>query len=269
MIAASLRDHNGGIVMNHAYVYDAAFQNMAATGSADAARRIISVVQTVLPLQSVVDFGCARATWLRQWQAQGVHDVIGVDGDYVDRSKLEIDPRRFVAHDLSTPCHLGRRFDLAQSLEVAEHLSPTRAAGFVADIVAHADVVLFSAAPPGQGGENHLNEQPAHYWQKLFLDHDYVAIDCLRPLLAREKDIPVWYRYNLVLYVSRGSLGRIAPFARQFQMREGEAISDSSPLSYKLRKFIIRSFPRPLCDRLARWNARRYPTDQACYGGES
>jgi SAM-dependent methyltransferase len=255
--------------MNTAYVYDAAFQNMAATGSAHAARRIISVVRTVLPVQSVVDFGCARGTWLRQWQAQAVHDVVGVDGDYVDRSKLEIDPRCFVAHDLATPVRLGRRFDVAQSLEVAEHLSPARAVTFVADIVAHAGVVLFSAAPPGQGGENHLNEQPGHYWQNLFLDHDYVAIDCLRPLLARENDIPAWYRYNLVLYVQRSSLGQIAPLARHFQMREGELISDPSPLSYKLRKLIIRSFPRPLCDRLARWNARRFPTDQTWDGRTS
>jgi hypothetical protein len=250
--------------MNNAYVYDAAFQNMAATGSAYAARRIISAVRAILLVHSVVDFGCARGTWLRQWQAQAVHDVFGVDGDYVDRSKLEIDPRQFAVHDLATPVQLGRRFDVAQSLEVAEHLPPARAASFVADIVAHAPVVLFSAAPPGQGGENHLNEQPGHYWQKLFLDHDYIAIDCIRPLLAREKNIPAWYKYNLMLYVQRSSLGLIAPFARQFQVREGEPICDPSPPFYKLRKLIIQSFPRPLCDRLARWNARRFPTDQAC-----
>jgi hypothetical protein len=246
--------------MNNVYIYDSAFQNMAATGSAYAARRIISAMRTVLPVQSVIDFGCARGTWLREWQAQAVDDVIGVDGGYVDRSKLEIDQRCFVVHDLAAPLNLGRRFDLAQSLEVAEHLPPARAATFVADIVAHAPVVLFSAAPPGQGGENHLNEQPATYWQGLFLDHNYVAIDCFRPLLARESGIPDWYRYNIILYVQRSSMEQIAPFARQFQLRDGELISDPSPLPYKLRKFIIRLLPRSLCDHLARWNARRFPT---------
>ncbi len=233
---------------------------MAATGSAHAARRIISAVRTILPVQSVIDIGCARGTWLREWQAQSVDDVIGVDGDYVDRNALEIDPRCFVVHDLATPFNLGRRFDLAQSLEVAEHLPPARAAAFVADIVAHAPVVLFSAAAPGQGGENHLNERTGAYWQGLFLNHDYVAIDCLRPLLARERDIPAWYRYNLVLYVQRGSLERIAPFVRQFELRNDLSLADPSPLPYRLRKLIIRSLPRSLCDRLARWNARRFPT---------
>ena len=100
--------------------------------------------------------------------------------------------------------NLERQFDLAQSLEVAEHLPQARAATFVSDLVAHAPVVLFSAASPGQGGENHINEQPAEYWRKLFRQHDYFAIDCLRPLLARMPNIPVWYRYNIcLLYTSR------------------------------------------------------------------
>ena len=116
--------------MNQVYIYDSAFQNMAATGSAYAAGRIISAMRTVLPVRSAVDFGCARGTWLREWQAQTVDDIVGVDGDYVDRSKLEIDRQCFVVHDLATPFNLGRRFDLAQSLEVAEHLPPARAAGW-------------------------------------------------------------------------------------------------------------------------------------------
>ncbi len=244
--------------MSEAYIYDAAFQNMAATGSAYAARRIISAVRAILPVRSVVDVGCARATWLREWREQTVGDIVGVDGDYVDRSKLEIDPACFVVADLAAPFNLGRRFDLAQSLEVAEHLPPARAAGFVADLVALAPVALFSAAAPGQGGEHHLNEQPGDYWQVLFRRHDYVAIDCLRPLLAGEAKIPAWYRYNLMLYAQRGNLEDIAPFARQFQLRDNERVIDPSPLPYRLRKRIIRSLPQAVCDRLAQWNARRF-----------
>jgi SAM-dependent methyltransferase len=245
--------------MNDMYVYGAAFQNMAATGSAHAATRIISVMRTVLPLRSVVDIGCARGTWLREWQAQGIDDVVGVDGDYVDRGKLDIASRCFAVRDLAARFDLGRQFDLAQSLEVAEHLPPARAASFVADIVAHAPVVLFSAAPPGQGGENHQNEQPGDFWRGLFRHHDYVAIDCLRPLLAREPNIPAWYRYNIMLYARRDGLDQIAPFARQFQLRDGDPMTDPSPLPYKFRKRIVRTLPRTICDRLAQWNARRFP----------
>jgi hypothetical protein len=104
-----------------------------------------------------------------------------------------------------------------------------------------------------------LNEQPGEYWRRLFLAHDYVAIDCLRPLLAREPNIPAWYRYNIMLYVRRDQIVQIAPFARQFQLRPTESIADVSPLAYKLRKRIVRSLPQSVCNVLARWNARRFP----------
>ena len=248
--------------MNDVYSYNSAFQAMAATGSVHAAQRIISAVRSILPVQSVLDVGCARGTWLRQWQAQGVADLAGVDGDYVDRGKLEIDPRYFVVANLALPFNLGRRFDLAECFEVAEHLPPARAASFVADIVAHAPVVLFSAATPGQGGEHHVNEQPGEYWRQIFRSHDYVAVDCLRPLLMREPAIPAWYRYNMMMYVERGQLERINPFARQFLLRDDQPMSDPAPLSYRLRKLMVRSLPRPLCDRLAQWNARRIATSR-------
>jgi SAM-dependent methyltransferase len=244
--------------MAEVYIYDSAFQNMTATGSVYAARRITAAVRAIVPVRSVVDVGCARGTWLRLWQEQAVDDVIGVDGHYVNQDALEIDPQRFVVVDLAEPFNLGRRFDVAQSLEVAEHLPPARATSFVADLVAHASAVLFSAATPGQGGEHHLNERPVEYWQSLFLRHDYLALDCLRPLLAGERKIPAWYRYNLILYVHREKMNQVAPFARQFQVREGEPAPDTSPLPYRLRKQVVRLLPRSVCDRLARWNARRY-----------
>ena len=246
--------------MNDQYVYDAAFQNMTATGSAYAAARIISIIQSIMPVRSVVDIGCARGTWLRGWRSHGVNDVIGVDGGYVDRTALEISEDCFVAHDLTQHYDLHRRFDLAQSLEVAEHLPEARAVSFVADIVRLAPVVLFSAAPPGQGGEHHLNEQPYDYWRTMFLHRGYVAVDCLRPLLIRDAGIPPWYRYNLMLYVRCDQLLTIAEFARQFRLQDDEHIADISPFAYKVRKRIVRMLPQSACDVLARWNARRFQT---------
>ena len=245
--------------MNQIYAYDSAFQNMAAAGSAHAARRIISIVRTIMPVASVLDVGCARGTWLRQWREQGVSGITGIDGDYVDRGRLEIAEENFLVHDLAHPFNLGRRFDLAQSLEVAEHLPPACAASFVAGLVSHAPAVLFSAAPPGQGGENHINEQPGQYWRDLFLTHDHVAIDCIRPLLAHEPAMPAWYRYNMLLYVQRDCLDLIAPFARQFLLGDRDPVPDWSPLRYRLRKTIVRSLPETLRNRLAQWNARRFP----------
>jgi hypothetical protein len=50
------------------------------------------------------------------------------------------------------------------SLEVAEHLQPKRSASFVADLVALAPAVLFSAAIPGQPGTDHINPRWQDEW---------------------------------------------------------------------------------------------------------
>jgi hypothetical protein len=67
----------------------------------------------------------------------------------------------------------GERYDLAVSLEVAEHLPPALGDELVATCVKSAPHVLFSAAPPGQGGQGHVNEQPKAYWIERFARHGY------------------------------------------------------------------------------------------------
>lgn len=51
-----------------------------------------------------------------------------------------------------------------ESFEVAEHLRPEKAETFVETLTRHSDLVVMSAAPEGQGGDGHFNEQPPEYW---------------------------------------------------------------------------------------------------------
>jgi len=72
-----------------------------------------------------------------------------------------------LCHDLRLPLDLGgRTFDLVLCIEVAEHL-PESAADTLCDTIAlHANhLVVFTAAPPGQGGTGHINCQPPCYWR--------------------------------------------------------------------------------------------------------
>jgi hypothetical protein len=57
--------------------------------------------------------------------------------------------------------------------EVAEHIHPQYVDVFVENLARHAPVVAMSAAPPGQGGEGHFNEQPQQYWENRFSDHGF------------------------------------------------------------------------------------------------
>ncbi len=89
---------------------------------------------------------------------------------------------------------------------MAEHLSPERADSFVEDLTGLSDIVLFSAAIPGQGGEGHINEQFLSYWEEKFEKRNYKLLDCIRPNIIREGDkIPWWYKQNIVVFVNAES----------------------------------------------------------------
>ena len=171
--------------------------------------RARSSAETIVPLvmervepRSVVDLGCGHGIWLQTFARHGVEDYIGVDGDWVPPEKLHFPPDRFVAHRLDKPLRLGRRFDLAVSLEVAEHLPERGARQFVRNIADLAPCVLFSAAVPYQRGTDHVNEQWPDYWASLFAAHGYAPVDGLRPLVWSNGAVFSFYRQNILMFAT-------------------------------------------------------------------
>lgn len=162
--------------------------------------RVLSTLFEYVQPGSTLDVGCGLGTWLRVASELGAGEIQGLEGSWLDSRLLQIDPARVKITDLERGFDLGRRFDLAICLEVAEHLSPQAADSFVAALAAHADVVLFSAAIPFQGGHHHVNEQFPNYWSQRFAQHGFRAIDCLRPRLWNDDGIHWWFRQNLLVF---------------------------------------------------------------------
>jgi len=172
--------------------------------SSYSAKTILSMVIDVLPaMDSAVDVGCGVGTWLSVLKENGVGDIQGIDGSWVKRDLLEIPEQYFRQADLNKPIDLGRKYDLAVSLEVAEHLPPETARTFVDSLVSMSDFVLFSAAIPLQGGTGHVNEQWPDYWANLFGERGYVALDFIRRRVWNDSKIMSWYRQNVLMYVKR------------------------------------------------------------------
>jgi SAM-dependent methyltransferase len=163
---------------------------------------VVPLVMDLLAPRTVCDVGCGRGVWLSVFAEHGVREVLGMDGDYVDRTTLEIGEESFLQADLEQGVPAAGAFDLAISLEVAEHLPDSAAARFVDGLVALAPAVLFSAALPGQGGTRHVNERWPDYWRAHFERHDYVPIDCVRPLIWDRSEVRVWYRQNIILFAA-------------------------------------------------------------------
>jgi len=187
-------------------VYDKKFYAQHVEGMLSSARAIMPIVLAHLPLRSAVDIGCGCGAWLHALEECGVTDVVGYDGDYVEQSNLLMDPTKFIPVDLRENFELGRSFDLAVSLEVAEHLPGECAEAFVGRLVKAAPNILFSAAIPGQAGTHHVNERWQDYWRSIFKSFHYYPIDLIRPVIWGRADVDFWYQQNTVLYCSRETL---------------------------------------------------------------
>ena len=163
----------------------------------------IEVFKYLLPVynpQSIVDFGCGTGTWLAAAkQINRNISVLGLDGDYVDRNMLMIEKDEFLPSDLTQEIDLQRKFDIGMSLEVAEHLDEKYADTFIDTLCRHSDIVLFSAAHVGQGGDGHVNEQPLYYWIKKFEKRGYIWHD-IRNIFKDSYDIEQWYKDNIAIF---------------------------------------------------------------------
>jgi cyclopropane fatty-acyl-phospholipid synthase-like methyltransferase len=175
-----------------------------------ASNRVLDALLPCLPpVRSCLDVGCGVGTWLSTLRERGVEDVLGLDGPWVETSLLEIPADRFRVTPLDRPWSAGRRFDLAMSLEVAEHLPAESADTFVRCLTESADFILFSAAIPGQGGTNHVNEQPASYWVRKFAAAGYAMKDIIRRQIWDAETVPAWYRQNCLVFVREDRAGEV------------------------------------------------------------
>ena len=233
------------------YRYDNNFYNYLNAGAIRSAEIIISLLLEKLDVTSVADFGCGQGAWLSVWEKRGVTNFVGIDGDYVDRSALLISKELFVPGNLQQTIDLGRKFSLVQSLEVAEHLPESAADTFVATLVSHSDIVMFSSARPGQGGENHINEQPYDHWRAKFVQHDYIPLDLIRPVVETDPAVEAWYRFNTLVYVNRRIFETLPSQVQSTAIVDGQEIPEFAPLFYRLRCKCIAALPTRLSTLLA------------------
>lgn len=211
------------------HVYNEVFYDTQSGGSLRSAKAIVPTIIELLSPKSVVDIGCGVGTWLSVFSENGVSEILGLDGPYVQKEKLKIPSDHFLAVDLNNLQTLGRSFDLAVCLEVAEHLPEAASDSLVDALTSFADAVLFSAAIPNQGGEHHINEQWPEFWHKKFSARNFVAFDFLRKSLWTNEEIEFWYRQNLILYVRAERVGK---FPRLPQHDTAPPLSLVHPLQY-------------------------------------
>ncbi len=143
-------------------------------------KRTIDTVINLYKPKTWLDVGCGTAISLKYVNKLGL-DAIGIENSdlAIKQSGIGALIKKL---DLSIPVNLFRQFDLVWCYEVAEHLPEQYAEIFLNTLILHGKTIILSAAKPGQGGDGHVNEQPASYWiekmkkRKFIVDEDATNI---------------------------------------------------------------------------------------------
>jgi 2-polyprenyl-3-methyl-5-hydroxy-6-metoxy-1,4-benzoquinol methylase len=158
--------------------------------------------------RSVVDVGCGTGFLLERFAMRGA-TIRGLEGS---RHAIALSP----VADSITRCNLERgvprlgRFDLCLCIEVAEHLPARTARTLVRGLTELSDVVVFTAATPGQGGAHHINLRPKSFWTALFDGEGFARSELAVNLRSAIDgvDSPAWWiRENLTVFERRSPGG--------------------------------------------------------------
>ncbi len=181
---------------------------LEATGArSESHKTVLGYVFSLRKFESASDFGCGLGLWLNTARSLGASRIMGYDIPEISREERKLGPDEFTPSDLSKPIRIERPYDLAISVEVAEHLPYASAATFVETLTNAADWVLFAAAIPYQGGMGHVNENWMEFWGLLFGARRYKCYDIIRPRFWHDASISYYYRQNTVLFVKDGADG--------------------------------------------------------------
>lgn len=192
------------LLESHDSIYDEAYYDRDVEGpAAQAAPHIASSIVTRFKPKSLIDVGCGTGVMLTAFRRHGL-DVRGLEYSTAGLRRCKERQLNVQRFDLERDTlRTARTYDLALSLEVAEHLPEQAADRFVRLLCESASIVVVSAAKPGQGGVDHVNLQPQSYWIRKFAEcgHSYNS-EITDQLVAdwRTANIISYYYENLMVF---------------------------------------------------------------------
>jgi len=150
---------------------------------------------------SVVDIGCGCGVYLKAFYELGIRDIMGYDGSN-NSIKKSLVPGKIEVRDLREELKIDRKFDLCLCTELAEHISCRYSDLLATTLTGLSDTIFFTAATPGQGGLEHVNEQPHSFWIGIFKAKGFKFMESLtyeiRGELKKRNGIR-WIVNNLII----------------------------------------------------------------------
>jgi len=156
------------------------------------AKRAPIICQSIIEIwhaKSAIDAGCALGDLVGEFLNRQV-EAIGIEGNPACLPYIQCPPECLKILDLSKPIDLGRRFDVAISLEVAEHIEEQYADIYVDNMCGFSNVLVMSVCDYGGTTKIHCNVKPRSYWIERFKQRGYIQ-SISKEMLIKEKWAPI------------------------------------------------------------------------------
>jgi 2-polyprenyl-3-methyl-5-hydroxy-6-metoxy-1,4-benzoquinol methylase len=194
------------LVKSYDSIYDETYYDVDVEGPALKSAGVMasSIVEHFRPT-TVIDVGCGTGALLDAFKRLNC-EVHGLEYSEAGRAyckKRGIAVRKFNIEKDSLD---DEQYDLAVSFEVAEHLPASMANRYVGLLCKLSPLVVMSAATRGQGGLDHINEQPHSYWIRKFDANRYSFDQDTSGKFSRtwkESGAKYWYYDNVMVFVRR------------------------------------------------------------------
>jgi len=178
--------------------YSAEFFEDLRGSSSKSAKIIAQFILNKIKPKSVVDFGCGTGELLKALESMGKIDCLGIEGPWIEGASRVFRP--IAVRDLTNIVTLGKKFDVAVCLEVGEHLGEQFSTNLIASLTNASDIIVFSAAIPGQNGTDHVNLQFPEYWAKLFWERSFALWLDPRHEFFQSFTLAPWYQQNTLVF---------------------------------------------------------------------
>ena len=187
------------------HIYNDNFFHNTIKLESDSAKAFVDIILEHFSPKSIIDIGCGAGIYLFEFKKKGIKNVFGIDGSEHAKSSFLLSKNKLEIFDLAKEYKADKKYDLCLCIEVAEHLREEDADTLIKTIIKSSDLVIFTAAVPGQGPRSidHINEQPHKYWIDKFSQNNYCFLDDLTKemrLKMERKRVVWWIVNNLMIF---------------------------------------------------------------------
>ena len=149
-------------------LYNDAFHKAILSDEYPQATRLAEYIRDYMHPSNFIDFGCSSGLYVLEVKNKMPH--ISVSGyefaiDAVNNKVCD----EIIEYDLTKSLNIDKKDNtLGLCLEVLEHISEDDWEPVLENISKLSDIIIFSAAHPGQGGTGHINCRPKLDWIRRF-----------------------------------------------------------------------------------------------------